>query len=60
MTNKKKELKYQTNDRVARWNYIQLISKFIFESGIPDDELRIICLEIQGGDHQLILNVRGK
>ena len=60
MTKKKVELKYEKVDRVSRWNYIQLISKYILESSISNEELRGILLEIQSGDYSLALVVNQK
>jgi hypothetical protein len=60
MQKKQKELKYETVDRVSRWNYIQFIGKQILESGITNEELKDICLELQSGQVRLELSLSQK
>jgi hypothetical protein len=60
MPKKKAELKYEKVDRVSRWNYIQLIAKYILDSSVSNDELKDILLLMQTGKAVLILNVQDK
>lgn len=60
MPKKKPQLNYSSVDRVARWNYCQLLGKYILDSGITDEQLKNVLLEIQSGDFKLALNVEHK
>ena len=54
---KKKVLRYEPFNRVERWNYCQLIAKFIMDSSISSEELKNVLLEIQSGQFKLVLNI---
>jgi hypothetical protein len=55
MKKKKEELKYESVDRVSRWNYCQLIAKIILDSSITNEELKAVLLDVQSGNHKLII-----
>lgn len=60
MPKQKKVLQYEPFNRVARWNYCQLIAKYIFDSSLCDEELKNVLLEIQSGQFKLSLNIEHK
>jgi hypothetical protein len=57
MPKQKNVLKYQSIDRTARWNYCQLVAKYIFDSSVSDEQLKIILLEMQTGQYRLTINI---
>jgi hypothetical protein len=58
MPKKRSQLNYEKIDRVTRWNYCQLIAKYILDSSLSDDELKDVLVELQNSNRRLIIDVK--